>query len=87
MDKEFNKLLSEIKQTGYLKVRHTKRSTLSREYEFYVPLEYEANRRIEFKYMDGRFYGDIIEKLGLLEDILEVISVDQLMALVKTNRG
>ena len=83
MDKKFRDFLSEIKQTGYLRTRHTKASTLSREFQYYIPLDYEANRTIEFKYMDGRIYGDVIEKLGLLEDILEVISIDQLIALKK----
>jgi len=82
-----DEILSGTKQTGYLKTRHTKASTLSKEWKYYIPLEFEENKMIEFKYFNGRIYGDIIEKLGMLEDILEVISIDQLMALVKTKKG
>ena len=87
MDKEFRKLLTEIKQAGCLKTRHTKPTTLSREYRYYIPLNYEDNRTIEFKYMDGRIYGDIVDKLGLIEDLLEDISIEQLIAISKKNRG
>ena len=87
MDKEFRELLTEIKKTGLLKTRHTKPATLSREYQYYIPLDYDVNRTIEFKYMDGRIYGDIVDKLGLIEDLLEDISIEQLMAISKKNRG
>ena len=84
MEDDIKTILSEIKQTGYLRQRHTKVSRMSREYQYYIDLDASANRTIDFKYSDGRLYGDIIEKLGLLEDILGKISINQLMALIKT---
>ncbi len=86
MRDNIEEIVSGTKQTGYLKTRHTKVSTLSKEWKYYIPLDFEENKLVEFRYFNGRIYGDIIEKLGLIEDILEVISIDQLMALVKTKR-
>jgi hypothetical protein len=79
--------MSEIKQTGYLTRRFTKKDTMSREWGFYVNLEASENTDIEIKYFNGRMHSDIIEKLGLLEDILEKISISQLMSLVRTVGG
>jgi hypothetical protein len=79
--------MSEIKQTGYLTRRFTKKDTMSREWGFYVNLEASENTDIEIKYFNGRMHSDMIEKLGLLEDILEKISISQLMSLVRTVGG
>ena len=84
---QMQQIMSEIKQTGYLTRRFTKKDTMSREWGFYVNLEASENTDIEFKYFNGRMHSDIIEKLGLLEDILEKISVSQLMSLVRTVGG
>jgi hypothetical protein len=80
-------IMSEIKQTGYLTRRFTKKDTMSREWGFYVNLEASENTDIEIKYFNGRMHSDMIEKLGLLEDILEKISISQLMSLVRTVGG
>ena len=83
-DVNMDKIMSEIKQTGYLNRRFTKKDTMSREWGFYVNLEAMENNDIEIRYFNGRMHSDIIEKLGLLEDILEKISISQLMSLVRT---
>lgn len=83
-DPNFDRILSEIKQTGYLNRRFTSKDTMSREYGFYINLEARDNNDIEIKYYNGRMHSDIIEKLGLLEDILEKISISQLMAFIRT---
>ncbi len=77
-------ILAEIKQTGYLNRRFTRKDTLSRKWGFYINLEARENNDIEINYFNGRIHADIVEKLGLLEDILEKISISQLMALCKT---
>lgn len=84
---QMQQIMSEIKQTGYLTRRFTKKDTMSREWGFYVNLEASENTDIEIKYFNGRMHSDIIEKLGLLEDILEKISISQLMSLVRTVGG
>ncbi len=86
-DVNMDKIMSEIKQTGYLNRRFTKKDTMSREWGFYVNLEAMENNDIEIRYFNGRMHSDIIEKLGLLEDILEKISISQLMSLVRTVGG
>ncbi|MBR3580760.1 MAG: hypothetical protein IKN95_07170 [Lachnospiraceae bacterium] len=57
---------------------------MSREWKYYINLESEESKDIDFKYANGRVCSDVIEKLGLLEDILEKVSIDQLMAFMKT---
>ena len=84
---QMQQIMSEIKQTGYLTRRFTKKDTMSREWGFYINLEASENTDIEIKYLNGRMHSDIIEKLGLLEDILEKISISQLMSLVRTVGG
>ncbi len=84
---QMQQIMSEIKQTGYLTRRFTKKDTMSREWGFYVNLEASENTDIEIKYFNGRMHSDMIEKLGLLEDILEKISISQLMSLVRTVGG
>lgn len=84
---QMRQIMSEIKQTGYLTRRFTKKDTMSREWGFYVNLEASENTDIEIKYFNGRMHSDMIEKLGLLEDILEKISISQLMSLVRTVGG
>lgn len=79
---EIREILSSVKQTGYLHRRYTKVNTTSHEWGYYIDLD--ANRDIEEVRSCMRLRSDIVEKLGLLEDIIEKISVDQLMALVKT---
>lgn len=74
----------EIKQTGYLNRRYTKKHTMSRQWGYYINLESIESSDIEFAYFKGRVMSDVIEKLGLLEDILEKITITQLMALIKT---
>ena len=81
---EFRDTLSDIKKMGILNHRFTKRHTLSKEWKYYINLEGEECRDIDFKYANGRVCSDVIEKLGLLEDILEKIPINQLMALMKT---
>lgn len=81
---DFGEIRREINQTGYLSHRYTRKDHTSREWGYYISLESAENCDIEFRYAKGRIHGDIFEKLGLIEDILEVISIDQLMALVKT---
>lgn len=80
---QMQQIMSEIKQTGYLTRRYTKKDTMSKEWGFYVNLEASENTDIEIKYFNGRMHSDMIEKLGLLEDILEKISISQLMSLVR----
>ena len=80
-------ILSEIKQTGYLNHRYTKTDTMSREWGYYINLEGSENRETEFHYFNGRVHSEIIEKLGLVEDILEKIPITQLIALLKTKEG
>lgn len=80
-------LMREIKQTGYLNRRYTKKDSMSREWGYYINLEGAECTDIEFRYCKGRIHGDILEKLGLLEDILEKISISQLMSLVRTVGG
>lgn len=77
---DIRELLSSIKQTGYLHRRYTKVNTTSREWGYYVDLD--ANRDIEEVRSYMRLRSDLIEKLGLLEDIIDKVSVDQLMSLV-----
>lgn len=84
---QMQQIMSEIKQTGYLTRRFTKKDTMSKEWGFYVNLETSENTDIEIKYFNGRMHSDMIEKLGLLEDILEKISISQLMSLVRTVGG
>ena len=84
---QMQQIMSEIKQTGYLTRRFTKKDTMSREWGFYVNLEASENTDIEIKYFNGRMHSDMIEKLSLLEDILEKISISQLMSLVRTVGG
>lgn len=84
---QMQQIMSKIKQTGYLTRRFTKKDTMSREWGFYVNLEASENTDIEIKYFNGRMHSDMIEKLGLLEDILEKISISQLMSLVRTVGG
>ncbi len=84
---QMQQIMSEIKQTGYLTRRFTKKDTMSKEWGFYVNLEASENTDIEIKYFNGRMHSDMIEKLGLLEDILEKISISQLMSLVRTVGG
>lgn len=84
---QMQQIMSEIKQTGYLTRRFTKKDTMSREWGFYVNLEASENTDIEIKYFNGRMHSDMIEKPGLLEDILEKISISQLMSLVRTVGG
>ena len=81
---EFRDTLSEIKKMGILNHRYTKRHTMSREWKYYINLEGEKSKDIDFKYANGRVCSDVIEKLGLLEDILEKVSINQLMAFMKT---
>ena len=84
---QMQQIMSEIKQTGYLTRRFTKKDTMSKEWGFYVNLEASENTDIEIKYFNGRMHSDMIEKLGLLEDILGKISISQLMSLVRTVGG
>lgn len=84
---QMQQIMSEIKQTWYLTRRFTKKDTMSKEWGFYVNLEASENTDIEIKYFNGRMHSDMIEKLGLLEDILEKISISQLMSLVRTVGG
>ena len=84
---QMQQIMSEIKQTGYLTRRFTKKDTMSKEWGFYVNLEASENTDIEIKYFNGRMHSDMIEKLGLLEDILEKVSISQLMSLVRTVGG
>ena len=81
---EFRDTLSEIKKKGIFNHRYTKRHNMSREWKYYINLESEESKDIDFKYANGRVCSDVIEKLGLLEDILEKVSIDQLMAFMKT---
>ena len=76
-------LMREIKQTGYLNHRYTKPDTMSKEWGYYINLEGIENSDIEFRYCKGRIHGDILEKLGLLEDILEHITIPQLLSFVR----
>lgn len=81
---EFRDTLSEIKKMGILNHRYTKRHNMSREWKYYINLEGGESKDIDFKYANGRVCSDVIEKLGLLEDILEKVSINQLMAFMKT---
>lgn len=81
---ELDETLKEIKQTGYLNHRYTKKNTMSKKWGYYINLEGSESSEVELEYFRGRVMSDIIEKLGLIEDILEKISITQLMALIKT---
>lgn len=74
----------EIKQTGYLNHRYTKKNTMSKKWGYYINLEGTESSDVELAYFRGRVMSDVIEKLGLLEDILEKVTISQLMALIKT---
>lgn len=78
---ELDETAKEIKQTGYLSRRFTKKDTMSKEWDYYVNLESAENDDVSIAYFKGRIKSDIIEKLGLLEDILEDISITQLLSL------
>lgn len=84
MDKEMDQIFREIKQTGYLNHRYTKKDTTSREYGYYINLEGSEARDIDFRYGNGRVHSDVIEKLGLFEDIFEKINVPQLLSFIRT---
>lgn len=84
---EFKDILSANKQAGILRHRYTKIHTTSRQWKYYINLEGSESRDIDFKYANGRVCSDVIEKLGLLEDILDKVSIDQLMALMRTKKG
>ena len=81
---ELDEISREIKQTGYLNRRFTKKDTMSREQGYYINLESAENGDVSVSYFKGRVKSDVIEKLGLLEDILEDVSISQLLALRKT---
>ncbi len=81
---ELDEISREIKQTGYLNRRFTKKDTMSRERGYYINLESAENGDVSVSYFKGRVKSDVIEKLGLLEDILEDVSISQLLALRKT---
>lgn len=81
---ELDEISREIKQTGYLNRRFTKKDTMSREWGYYINLESAENGDISVSYFKGRVKSDVIEKLGLLEDILEDVPISQLLALRKT---
>lgn len=81
---ELDEISREIKQTGYLNRRFTKKDTMSREWGYYINLESAENGDISASYFKGRVKSDVIEKLGLLEDILEDVPISQLLALRKT---
>ena len=81
---ELDEISREIKQTRYLNRRFTKKDTMSRERGYYINLESVENGDISISYFRGRVKSDAIEKLGLLEDILEDVSISQLLALRKT---
>jgi len=84
MSKELDQIQSEIKQTGYLNHRYTRKDNLSREFGYYISLECTESQNIEFRYYNGHIHSDVIEKLGLMEDILEKVTISQLMAFIKT---
>ena len=84
---DIDEIMHEVKQTGYLNRRYTQKDTLSREWGYYINLESLENSDISMSYFRGRVKCDIIEKLGLLEDILEDITITQLLALRKTMKG
>lgn len=77
-------IMKEIKQTGYLNQRYTKIHTTSREYGYYLNLEGMECSDIEFRYCKGRLMGDVFEKLGLLEDLLEKIPPRQFIQLIES---
>lgn len=79
-----NDLYCENGKKWYLNQRLTKKDTTSREHEYYLNIESQENSDIEFRYCKGRLHGEVIDKLGYLEDILEKIPYNQLMALIKT---
>lgn len=81
---ELDEISREIKQTGYLNRRFTKKDTMSREWGYYINLESAENGDISVSYFKGRVKSDVIEKLGLLEDILEDVPISRLLALRKT---
>lgn len=81
---ELDEISKEIKQTGYLNHRYTKKNTTSKKWGYYINLEGSESSEVEFGYFKGRVMSDIVEKLGLLEDILDKITITQLMALIKT---
>ena len=81
---ELDEISREIKQTGYLNRRFTKKDTMSRERGYYINLESAENGDISVSYFKGRVKSDVIEKLGLLEDILEDVPISRLLALRKT---
>ena len=87
MSEQIDDLLKTAKQAAGLKRRYTKPDTLSREWGYYINMDSAENGDIEFKYYKGRVHSDVIEKLGLIEDILEVISVDQLLSFIKMKKG
>lgn len=76
-------IMQEIKQTGYLNHRYTKKDGMSKEWGYYINLEGSESGDVEFRYCKGRVHSDVIEKLGLIEDILEQITVPQLLSFLK----
>ena len=81
---ELDEIAREIKQTGYLSRRFTKKDTMSKEWGYYINLESAENGDVSISYFKGRVKSDVIEKLGLLEDILEDVPISRLLALRKT---
>ena len=51
---ELDEISREIKQTGYLNRRFTKKDTMSREWSYYINLESAENGDVSVSYFKGR---------------------------------
>ena len=77
-------VLSRIKRDGILRHRYTKTNSTSREYGYYINLEGQECSDIEFRYYKGRVTGDVLEKLGILEDLLDMITPEKFEEMIET---
>lgn len=77
-------VLSRIKRTGILRHRYTKTNCTSREYGYYINLEGQECSDIEFRYCKGRVTGDALEKLGICEDLIDMITPEQFVEMIET---
>lgn len=77
-------VLSKIKRGGILRHRYTKTNSTSREYGYYINLEGQECSDIEFRYCKGRVTGDALEKLGILEDLLDMITPEKFEEMIET---
>lgn len=77
-------ILPRIKRAGILRHRYTKANCTSKEYGYYINLEGQECSDVEFRYCKGRVTGEVLEKLGILEDLLDMITPEQFVSMIET---